>query len=183
MESLSEFNASSFDANVIDSRAQVDTKSMLDFRETEDTHNNTEAPKANNKSISLNYINYLGQKEGKPDEVATQSLDRRVTKNTKNLKILKKFSPFLNRKHYDEVNVYQIHPPKVIEAQNLPLASTQLDSQLNKVYSNRGMYAFDEKSKKLIYYPPEFFNGQLKERRSSTDEESEDVSRICDVAL
>lgn len=223
MESLSEFSASSFDANVIDARVKLPmpkiheqmeedeeattpkSQSLLDFRETEE-YNNIEASRNNakNKSISLNYINYLGKKEGKAEPVdITQSLDRRIVKNNKNLKILKKFSPFLVRKNNDEINVYQIHPPKILEGSltneedfSGPPTATQLDNQLNKVYSSRGMYAFDEKTKKLIFYPPEFFNrdemkqfrnrlasNESSQSRSSIDDDSEDIGRIGDVAL
>lgn len=180
------------------------TRSLLDFSSETDSvkdFNNTEivrnSPK--DKAISLNYINCLEKQDKKMEnsECFTRSLDRKIIKN-KNLKILKKLSPFFSKKSVEEINVYQINPPK---SQPLPEGAqvnvTDVDSQLNRIFSNRGMYSFDEKTKKIIFYPPEFFNktGEVKKfhnrmdsygsspSRSSIDTEGEDIRQISDVAL
>lgn len=224
-DGLSEFNASSFDATVIDARLKAmpyltirnrpkelekiteesdldlantepmpKTRSLLNFADAD--FNNTEVVKSDpkTKSISLNYINYLEKPEKNPEnqDNFTRSLDRKIIKN-KNLKILKKLSPFFSKKPIEEINIYQINPPR---CQHLKLNINNLDNQLNKVYSHRGMYIYDEKTKKTIFYPPEFFNKTDMKKfysrmdsygssvsQSSVDNDSEDIRHISDVAL
>lgn len=185
------------------------TRSLIDFSGTETDSapdsgkdfNNTETVKNSpkDKAISLNYINCLEKQDKKMEnsDSFTRSLDRKIIKN-KNLKILWKLSPFFGKKSIEEINVYQINPPKSqILTEGAQLNVTDIDSQLNRVFSNRGMYSFDEKTKKVIFYPPEFFNktGEMKKfhnrmdsygsspSRSSIDNDSEDLRQISDVAL
>ncbi|KAL0280834.1 UNVERIFIED_CONTAM: hypothetical protein PYX00_002010 [Menopon gallinae] len=229
-DGFSEFNATSFDASVVEARLRgmpyltirnkpkeleriteeseedlikhesiPKTRSLIDF--TEIDYNNTESAKKNpgSKSISLNYINFIENKEKNAEKSDnsnwTGSLDRKIIKN-KNLKILKKLSPFLSKKPIEEVNIYQINPPKEKKMSDPEMNFASLDSQLNKVYSNRGMYMFDEKTRKVIFYPPEFFNkSEMKkfykrmdsygssQSRSSIDNDSEDLRHISDIAL
>lgn len=226
---FSEFNATNFDASVVEARLRgmpyltlrnkpkelerimeeseedlmkqesiPKTRSLIDF--TEIDYNNTESTKKNSgsKSISLNYINFIENKEKNTEKSDnshwTESLDRKIIKN-KNLKILKKLSPFLTKKPIEEVNIYQINPPKEQKSER-DMNFASLDTQLNKVYSNRGMYMFDEKTKKVIFYPPEFFNKSemnkfykrmdsygSSQSRSSIDNDSEDLRHISDIAL
>jgi len=186
MPIITEFSASNFDEQ------QKIAQEVLQQKQAEDAdeYNNTEPLTNNtkNKSISLNYINFLGYKDEKA--IDTQSLDRKVIKNKDSIKV-KKSSPFLNRKNNEEVNVYQIHPPKVMEGlapEQVTPTSTMLDKQLNKIYSSRGMYALDENTQKLIFYPPEFFNRDEMnryrvERVESSQSRSSVGNDVGDVAL
>lgn len=221
-QGFNEFNAFSFDPAIIDARLpyltirkkpkelvndprklELDlafdgimpkTHSLVDL--TVEDLKDVEVVKFQNERMpqSFNPVPYFKEKEliVKRHEESMDCLDKKIIKN-KNLKVLKKkLSPFCRKKSIETINIYPINPPNGVETQP-GLDVTNLDTQLNKVYSNRGMYTFEEKSKKIFFYPPEFFqNASPQAHRNRTNSfgnlshssmDSEDIKQIGDVAL
>lgn len=212
---FNEFNASSFDPSVIDSRLPYLTirkkpKNLLDpigelANDDENmpkTHSlldlsldrlkNVEVVKYQNGQLTPSEADESAESSVEKEENVTGSLDRKIIKN-KNLKILKKLSPFCRKKPTDLINIYRINPPMGVARQEM-LDISNIDSQLNRLYSNRGMYTFEEKTRKIVFYPPEVFNKNrmqgfrssiqsIVSSQSQSSMDSEDIKQISDVAL
>ena len=131
-----------------------------------------------------------------PESGVNNSPDKTIIKN-KNLKILKTLSPFVKKKKTNHpINIYQINVPKNIKSSGEDLNLTNIDYRLSNIYRNRGMYAYDKDSKKIVFYPPEYFlknyerGGNSRQRLNSRNSslscsslDSEDIKQIGDVAL
>ncbi|KAK6645428.1 hypothetical protein RUM43_001705 [Polyplax serrata] len=213
---FNEFNASSFDPSVIDSRLPYLTirkkpKNLLDpigelandYENMPKTHSlldlsldrlkNVEVVKYQNGQLTPSEADESAAESSvEKEENVTGSLDRKIIKN-KNLKILKKLSPFCRKKPTDLINIYRINPPMGVARQEM-LDISNIDSQLNRLYSNRGMYTFEEKTRKIVFYPPEVFNKNrmqgfrssiqsIVSSQSQSSMDSEDIKQISDVAL